>query len=91
MTLLRPCPCASCVYVCTYLYPCAFICVYLCLSMSVSLCMPGYVCVSLMSHKVIISTDVLLSALNLNVQAKVATAILMHICSKFFLEINFTG
>ena len=59
--------------------------------MSVSLCVPVYACVSLMSHKVIISTDVLLATLNLNVQAKVATTILMHICSKIFIEINFTG
>ena len=39
-----------------------------------------YACVSLMSHKLIISTDILLATLNLYVQAKAATATLMHIC-----------
>ena len=67
------------------------LCVYACLSVSVSLCVPMYVCMSLMSHKVIISTDASLVTLNLNVQTKVATAILMHICSKIVIEINFTG
>ena len=67
------------------------VCVYVCLSVSVSLCMLIYACMSLMSHKVIISTDVSLATLNLNVQAKVTTAILMHICSKIFIDINFTG